>query len=105
MLKLASLYVSLVTSMTNTWKSILLYSILDAKEFEWESQLRFYWEKEPDELLIRQCTGNRYKLVILENRQSFCKPSVPFQYTIPKNICPSIPFLQVNLDMGTSTWD
>jgi hypothetical protein len=27
------------------------------REFEWESQLRFYWEKEPDELLVRQCTG------------------------------------------------
>ncbi len=32
-------------------------SILDAREFEWESQLRFYWVKEPDELMIRQCTG------------------------------------------------
>lgn len=34
-----------------------LSSILDAREFEWESQLRFYWDKESDELLIRQCTG------------------------------------------------
>lgn len=30
---------------------------MDAREFEWESQLRFYWVKEPDELVIRQCTG------------------------------------------------
>nr|XP_039267660.1 dynein heavy chain 10, axonemal-like [Styela clava] len=32
-------------------------SILDAREFEWESQLRFCWDKEPDQLMIRQCTG------------------------------------------------
>lgn len=33
-------------------------SILDAREFEWESQLRFYWVNETDELRIRQCTGD-----------------------------------------------
>ncbi|XP_064889438.1 dynein axonemal heavy chain 10 isoform X2 [Columba livia] len=32
-------------------------SILHAQEFEWESQLRFYWDREPDELNVRQCTG------------------------------------------------
>ena len=32
-------------------------SIMDAREFEWESQLRFYWKQEPDELIIQQCTG------------------------------------------------
>ncbi|KAM9219274.1 dynein axonemal heavy chain 10 [Leptosomus discolor] len=32
-------------------------SILRAQEFEWESQLRFYWAREPDELVVRQCTG------------------------------------------------
>ncbi|GAB1598225.1 dynein axonemal heavy chain 10 isoform X2 [Argonauta hians] len=32
-------------------------SIIDAREFEWESQLRFYWVREADELVVRQCTG------------------------------------------------
>ena len=36
---------------------LLFYSILDSREFEWEAQLRFYWEKGPDELMICQCTG------------------------------------------------
>ena len=35
----------------------IYYSIMDAREFEWESQLRFYWKMEPDELIIQQCTG------------------------------------------------
>ncbi|XP_075390744.1 dynein axonemal heavy chain 10 [Tenrec ecaudatus] len=37
--------------------SFIRASILEAREFEWESQLRFYWDREPDELNIRQCTG------------------------------------------------
>jgi dynein heavy chain len=32
-------------------------SILDAREFAWESQLRFYWDKSEDDVRIRQCTG------------------------------------------------
>ena len=36
---------------------LLASSILEAREFEWESQLRFYWEKESDQLVVQQCTG------------------------------------------------
>ena len=36
---------------------VLPLSIMEAREFEWESQLRFYWEQDPDTLLVRQCTG------------------------------------------------
>jgi dynein heavy chain len=32
-------------------------SILDATEFAWESQMRFYWNKATDSLEMRQCTG------------------------------------------------
>ena len=32
-------------------------SIMDAREFAWESQLRFYWDRGQDDILIRQCTG------------------------------------------------
>jgi len=33
-------------------------SVLNAKEFAWESQLRFYWDRDIDNCLIRQCTGS-----------------------------------------------
>lgn len=32
-------------------------SILDAREFEWESQLRFYWRNNLNDVSIEQCTG------------------------------------------------
>ena len=32
-------------------------SILDSREFAWESQLRFYWDRDSDDVIIRQCTG------------------------------------------------
>ena len=33
-------------------------SILSAKEFAWESVLRFYWDLKKDNCDIRQCTGS-----------------------------------------------
>ncbi|CAG2064646.1 unnamed protein product, partial [Timema podura] len=32
--------------------------ILDAQEFEWEIQLKFYWIKAVDNLMVKQCTGS-----------------------------------------------
>ena len=32
-------------------------SILSDKEFDWESQLRFLWDRKKDDVVIRQCTG------------------------------------------------
>ncbi|KAJ0174233.1 hypothetical protein K1T71_010379 [Dendrolimus kikuchii] len=32
-------------------------NVTEAAEFEWESQLRFYWLKKDDNLWVRQCTG------------------------------------------------
>lgn len=32
-------------------------SILDKREFEWESQLRFYWNNSINDIRIAQCTG------------------------------------------------
>ncbi|XP_017781324.1 PREDICTED: dynein heavy chain 10, axonemal [Nicrophorus vespilloides] len=33
-------------------------SVTDAKEFDWESQLRFYWINKLDNLWVTQCTGS-----------------------------------------------
>uniref|UniRef100_A0A7N6BU42 AAA+ ATPase domain-containing protein n=1 Tax=Anabas testudineus TaxID=64144 RepID=A0A7N6BU42_ANATE len=38
--------------------SFVLNSIMDAQEFEWESQLRFYWVREHDNLFVRQCSAS-----------------------------------------------
>ncbi|XP_029296329.1 dynein heavy chain 10, axonemal [Cottoperca gobio] len=38
--------------------SFVLNSIMDAREFEWESQLRFYWVREHDNLFVRQCSAS-----------------------------------------------
>eukprot|EP00960_Hanusia_phi_P039624 753955-Hanusia_phi.AAC.6 len=32
-------------------------SIMDIREFAWESQLRFYWERSRDNCVVRQCTA------------------------------------------------
>jgi len=32
-------------------------SIMDIREFAWESQLRFYWDKSLDDCVVKQCTG------------------------------------------------
>lgn len=32
-------------------------NVTEAAEFEWESQLRFYWVKKDDNIWIKQCTG------------------------------------------------
>jgi dynein heavy chain len=37
--------------------SFIRESILHAKEFAWESQLRFYWDRDIDDCVIKQCTG------------------------------------------------
>uniref|UniRef100_A0A3P8UAE7 Dynein axonemal heavy chain 10 n=1 Tax=Amphiprion percula TaxID=161767 RepID=A0A3P8UAE7_AMPPE len=38
--------------------SFVRNSIMDAQEFEWESQLRFYWVRKYDNLFVRQCSAS-----------------------------------------------
>lgn len=33
--------------------------VADARDFAWESQLRFYWDRSSDGVVIRQCNGAR----------------------------------------------
>mmetsp|Transcript_53278 Transcript_53278/g.159518 ORF Transcript_53278/g.159518 Transcript_53278/m.159518 type:complete len:3881 (-) Transcript_53278:473-12115(-) len=40
--------------------SFVRESVLSAKDFEWESQLRFYWDRGEDDCVVRQCTGKFY---------------------------------------------
>ena len=37
--------------------SFVRESIMNVTQFEWESQLRFYWDKHIDDLMIKQCIG------------------------------------------------
>ncbi|XP_072367150.1 dynein axonemal heavy chain 10 isoform X2 [Scyliorhinus torazame] len=47
----------LVTRITKPLSRNDRKNIMDAREFEWESQLRFYWERAVDDLRVHQCTG------------------------------------------------
>jgi dynein heavy chain len=40
-----------------TLKQVGGLSIMDEREFAWESQLRFYWDKPLDDCVVKQCTG------------------------------------------------
>lgn len=31
--------------------------VMESQEFDWESQLRYYWKKELDNLMVHQCSG------------------------------------------------
>ncbi|KAK7889071.1 hypothetical protein WMY93_024631 [Mugilogobius chulae] len=33
-------------------------TIMDAREFEWESQLRFYWKRDHDDMFVHQCSAS-----------------------------------------------
>lgn len=32
-------------------------TVMDVRDFAWESQLRYYWDRGVDDIMIRQCTG------------------------------------------------
>jgi len=60
-------------------------SILDEREFAWESQLRFYWIRAEDDLFARQCTfktpfGYEYMVAIAISHLSFALMHIPDQF-------------------------
>jgi hypothetical protein len=62
----------------------LCYSISKAQEFEWESQLKFYWWKPADNLVIKQCTGTCSKAqnIKLGDRLVVIQPSVIYDSSL-----------------------
>lgn len=48
-------------------------NVSDSSEFQWESQLRFYWMKDLDDIEIRQCTGKIYLIIICIIIPKFCR--------------------------------
>ena len=56
-------------------ESFVRDSIMDASEFAWESQLRFCWDADADDLLIRQCTGGSWSVVLTHDQARM--PSSP----------------------------
>ena len=72
-------------------ESFVRDSIMDASEFAWESQLRFYWDADADDLLIRQCTGGSWPVFLTNDQarmpcslvassRSSCLPAGQFSY-------------------------
>lgn len=43
----------------------MFFSICDAQQFEWEIQLKFYWWKPVDNVVVRQCTGKKLRFTIM----------------------------------------
>lgn len=41
-------------------------NISSAQQFEWESQLKFYWKRDIDNLLAKQCTGKYIYICLTE---------------------------------------